>query len=86
MRKFKKSGGNYYESGGHNVIDDICGFKVKASETVRRWDGMIMRREDYEERHPQDFLRGSKERIGVRGKDIRNPTDVFFTSRDPSEL
>jgi len=46
-----------YKKGDWNVIEDIGGKKVKASETFLRWDGMRVLREDYEPRHPQDFIK-----------------------------
>lgn len=32
---------------------------------MKRWDGLIVCPEDYENRHPQDFLRARQERISV---------------------
>ena len=40
---------------------DLTGFKIKASQSAERWDGMIGERDKVEERHPQDFLRGVHE-------------------------
>lgn len=51
-----------YRSGDFYRICDRSGFKVRASETVREWNGLIVRRQDYEERHPQDFVRGRMDR------------------------
>lgn len=42
-------------SGNYNVLCDVCGFKMKASEVRRRWDGAIVCKEDWEQRHPLDF-------------------------------
>lgn len=47
----------YYAPGDHNVIDDLHGRKLKRSQCRLRWDGMLVPWWDYEERHPQDFLR-----------------------------
>lgn len=47
----------YYKKGDWNVIEDIGGRKVKASKTRKRWDGFRVLDQDYEERHPQDFVR-----------------------------
>lgn len=35
----------------------VCGFEYRASDFKRRWDGLMVCYEDYEERHPQDFVR-----------------------------
>lgn len=39
----------------HNAICDVCGFKLKASELRRRWDGRMVCKHDYETRHIADF-------------------------------
>ena len=46
-----------FKLGDWNVICDLTGFKLKASQVVKRWDGFIVRRGSSEQRHPQDFLR-----------------------------
>ena len=83
MRKHRR-GANFYERGSHNIIDDIHGEKIKSSDMRMRWDGIIMHRDDWEERHPQDFIRGIKERIGV--DHVRNPPDEFGEGPAASEL
>jgi hypothetical protein len=44
---------------------DICGFDVRASRSFRTWDGLYVCAEDYEPRHPQDFVRGRRDRQNV---------------------
>lgn len=39
-------------------ICDRCGFKKRASQTFQTWDGLYVCAEDFETRHPQDFVRG----------------------------
>jgi hypothetical protein len=46
---------NTYEPGTCNTIDDVTGFKVKLSETNKRWDGLQVTDENFEPRQPQDF-------------------------------
>lgn len=46
--------------GDWNATCDVCGFKYKASDLQERWDGLMVCDEDWEERHPQDFLRESR--------------------------
>lgn len=41
--------------GNYNVLCDVCGFKMKASEVKKRWDGAIVCKEDWEQRHQLDF-------------------------------
>lgn len=56
---------NYLIPGDYNALCDSCGRKFKASQLKRRWDGLMVCEEDYELRHPQDFLRVQRERISV---------------------
>lgn len=50
-----------YIAGNFWRICDVCGFKVRASQTRKQWDGLIVCLKDFEERHPQDFVRGRKD-------------------------
>lgn len=54
-----------YRSGDFKRVCDVCGFDHYASDTLHRWDGLIVCRADWEPRHPQDFVRGTKDRIRV---------------------
>lgn len=47
-----------YDKGDWKAICDICGRERKASELRQRWDGFMVCPDDYEVRHPQDFVRG----------------------------
>lgn len=51
--------------GDWNAVCDLSGFECKASETVRRWDGLRVLRRFSEERQPQDFVRGVKDNQSV---------------------
>jgi hypothetical protein len=46
-------------------ICEECGFKMRASQTKKRWDGLIVCDADFEERHPQDFVKGVIDRQNV---------------------
>lgn len=48
---------NYFVNGQWNVICDVCGFKKKSGEVRKRWDGLMVCEEDFEMRHPLDFIR-----------------------------
>lgn len=52
---------NKYKKGQWNAICDVCGFKKKAEDLRLRWDGFWVCPEDWEPRHPQDFLRTPKD-------------------------
>jgi len=67
---------NTYISGEWNLICDSCGRKIKAKDSRKRWDGLIVCPEDYEQRHPQDFVRARQDKITVPYTRPR-PTDIF---------
>lgn len=48
---------NYFASGQYNVICDVCGFKFKNTQMLKRWDGLMVCHADYETDHPQKYLR-----------------------------
>lgn len=56
----------YSRPGDHNVICDRTGYKVKRSECIREWNGLLVRRESWEPRHPQDFVRAFEDDQSVR--------------------
>ena len=56
---------NYLDKSSYNALCDSCGRKFKASQLLRRWDGLMVCKEDYEVRHPQTFLRVQREKISV---------------------
>lgn len=56
---------NHLILGDWNVLCDSCGRKFKASSIKKRWDGLMVCPEDYEMRHPSDFLRVQREKISV---------------------
>lgn len=56
---------NYYVSGEFNLVCDVCSKKIKAHEAKQRWDGFIVCTDDYEVRHPQDFVRAKQDKITI---------------------
>lgn len=54
---------NYYKKGEWNAICDVCGFKFKSGMMKERWDGLMVCRDDYETRHPQDLLKVKQENV-----------------------
>ncbi len=82
--------------GDWHIICDVCGTKVPASLSKRRWDGLIVCEKDHEFRHPQDFLRARADKIAVpfsRSEPtdqfqnvtyINDYVDVNYTEDDPS--
>jgi hypothetical protein len=70
----------HYVHGAHNVICDRSGFKVKSTDIKKEWNGNVVRSEDYEARHPQDFVRGVPDNQSVL--DPRPGSERFY-STDP---
>jgi hypothetical protein len=48
---------NYYSHGNWNTICQSCGRKFKSDVMTRRWDGLYVCPDDFEYRHPQDFVK-----------------------------
>lgn len=56
---------NWFKSGEWNVWCMVCNRKIKSGTALKRWDGLIVCPDDYENRHPMDFLRTRNEKISV---------------------
>jgi hypothetical protein len=65
-------------SGEWKVTCDVCSKEIYASEAKHRWDGLIVCEDDYEERHPLDFLKVRQERLTVPFS-RPEPPDIFTT-------
>jgi len=68
---------DFYKQGDWNFICDVCGFKFKASEGLKRWDGVYVCRQDFESRHPQEKRRGIKDTQNVEWTRPDQTTDQF---------
>lgn len=69
---------NRLELGTWNAVCDVCGFKFKANELKKRWDGLMTCDKDFETRHPSDLFKAREEKTGVPWT-RREPTDTFVT-------
>lgn len=69
---------SHYKSGEWNALCDVCGLKYKSSELQKRWDGMMVCKQDYEVRHPQDYMRGPRGEKGIPWS-RPEPADRFVT-------
>jgi hypothetical protein len=72
---------NYFKPGDWNAICDVCGFKFKGSQLMRRWDGAMVCHADFELRHPQDLIRIPTDNPSTSWS-RPEPTDVFITIGD----
>lgn len=69
---------NYYIPGEFNVTCDVCSKKIKAHEAKQRWDGFIVCPDDFENRHPQDFVKAQTDKITVPF--VRPIPEYIFTT------
>lgn len=74
----------------YNAICDGCGRKMKASQLRKRWDGLMMCREDWEPRHPMDFYKTRNDshklpwtRPDSNGEDIGPPLNPETITTTP---
>lgn len=61
----KRKNQNTYSHGGWNAICPICGWKWKASDLVKRWDGQMVCPRDIDPYHPQDLVRAVEDKQAV---------------------
>ena len=57
----RKYNQNTYHHGQWNVSCDVCGFKFKSGDIKKRWDGLYVCKDDFEQRHPSDFMKGFRD-------------------------
>lgn len=70
-----------YRPGQHRIICDRTGFAIYSGDAQKEWNGLMVRKESFESRHPQDFVRGVAESPGVR--DVRPvPSPRFLTDNE----
>jgi len=55
----------FFISGEWNITCDVCSKKIKAHEAKQRWDGFIVCPDDFEYRHPQDFVKAQTDKLTV---------------------
>ena len=55
----------HYIRGDWNLIDDKTGFKIKASQSRLQWNNVRCADRYFEERQPQDFVRGVPDKQNV---------------------
>jgi hypothetical protein len=66
-----------FRSGDNWAVCDVCGVEYRTSKMKWRWDGALVCEEDWEQRHPQDYVRSKKDRI-IPSSEVRTePSDSF---------
>ena len=72
-----------YRPGDYNVICQRTGYKIKASDSRKEWNGLVVRSGSWEPRHPIDFLRSFADHQAVT--DARpEAEDNFLTTNEVS--
>lgn len=75
----------FYKPGSFYRICDRTGFATRAERTQREWQGLMVRREVFEARQPQDFVKGVND-IQTVPLPRPRPTDVFIGIGTVSEF
>lgn len=71
-----------FRPGDPKAICDICGFEFNLSALRKQWDGLMVCRDDWSPRHPQEYVRGVPDDQGVRTGMRPEPADVFIGPGD----
>lgn len=69
---------NTYRVGDSLMKDDESGRVHYRSEMIQKWNGMWVRKDQYEARHPQEFVRAGNDPHALR--DIRPDTKSPVTT------
>ena len=56
-----------FEPGNHWVECEVCASHIRTFDAKRRWDGLTVCPDDWETRHPQDFVRTRYDNIAASG-------------------
>jgi len=56
-----------FKPGDYWVICDRCGCAVRSSQARLTWEGYVVCPDDWEPRHPQDFVRAKHDQIAPGG-------------------
>jgi hypothetical protein len=75
----------FYKPGSFYRVCERTGFATRAERTQREWQGLFVRREVFEPRQPQDFVRGVPDIQTVPYSRPR-PADVFIQTELTSQI
>ena len=67
-----------YIPGDHWVTCDRCGFTYRNSVMRQEWTGLVVCPQDFEMRHPQDFVRSVQEDTSAKGHVRSDPDNIVF--------
>ena len=67
---------NRHRIGDHLVTDDRTGHVYYASETVREWTGLLVKKGSEDPRHPQEFVRAMNDPVALTDVRPIQGTDI----------
>jgi hypothetical protein len=73
-----------YRPGEHLVISDISGQKIRSSDSIKDWRGLIMERDNWSEKHPQLDIKPRAEDISVQDARPRQ-SDTWAAGQGPND-
>lgn len=73
-----------YVNGAWNAICDRCGFECKSYQLSQEWTGLMVCKDCWEPRHPQDTIKGVPDRQALPWT-RPEPADVFHEANDNTE-
>ena len=71
---------NWLKLGDWNANCDSCGLKFKASQLMKRWDGLMVCKDDWEVKHPQLSLKVPEDIQSVPFARPEPTQDLFINS------
>lgn len=74
----KKTRNPGWKAGDHWVQCDRCASAIRTSDSMVTWDNLIVCPDDWEIRHPQDFVRGRADNIAAKGLVRSESGDIFI--------
>jgi hypothetical protein len=64
----------------HYVRCDNTGLRILSGDVRKQWDGLLVWKEQFDERHPQEFVRGVVDNFAVRDARPESPDFVTLAS------
>ena len=80
---------NRYKSGDNNVIDDITGFKHKASDMRKlsgEQKGLLTHKSNWNEAHPQLYIKPKPDNQNVKNVRLRQEETFITTAVTQDDL
>lgn len=82
----KKTRNPGWRAGDHWVQCDRCASAIRSSDAMVTWDNLIVCPDDWEIRHPQDFVRGRADDIAAKEPRRSESGDIFVSTCSSSSV